>query len=165
MSKLDLTDETISKLAKELIVQNKEIVKSENEKKLRDIRLLLTNYRFLKNHLNIEIPTMTEDSQLSNYELSLYSLIGYRVRSKEMLIFFNNVLEEYKSICFNKSQEAIRKYRVIDGLYINEHEATRNELSMRLNADIKTIRRDEKNAIEELSVMTFGIDGINDMTK
>lgn len=165
MSKPELSDEAITRLAKEILNQNKLIVKSESAKKLRNIKLLLTNYRFVRNHLNIELPIIEDDTQLSNYELSLYSLIAYRARTKEMLIFFNAVLDEYKAICYKTSPDMIRRYEVIAGLYLNEEPEDKTDLAIRLQVDVRTISRDEKKATNELAVTTFGFDGLNDMTK
>jgi predicted DNA-binding transcriptional regulator YafY len=50
-------------------------------------------------------------------------------------------------------------------LYIDSNVLTVAKLAERFNVDENTIRRDEKKAISELSVMIFGIDGLNDMSK
>lgn len=162
---IDLTDETIEKLADRIFTKSNDFSKTESEKQLRNTQDLLKNYRLLENHIDVEMPKLDEDTPLSKYELSLYSLLGYRARSKEMIIFVKEVLDRYKNICMNGTSEQQRRYKVIKGLYIDSPALTKDKLSELFNADIKTIRRDELQAINELSIMIFGIDSINDMSK
>jgi len=162
---IDLTDETIDKLADKIFTKSTDFAKSESEKQLRNTKLLLQYYRLLENHLDVDLPELDDDTKLSKYELSLYSLLGYRARSKEMVIFIKEILSRYKNICMNGSIEQQRRYEVIVSLYVAEPQITRSVLCERFSVDESTIRRDVRKAIEELTVMIFGIDGINDMSK
>lgn len=162
---LELSDSTIDKIVDGLITKGHDFSKTESEKELRNTKHLLKNYRLLENHANVEIPTLKDDVPLSKYELSLYSLLGYRARSKEMIQFINKILDEYKKLCINGTPEQRRRYKVIELLYVTSPSITRVKLCERFNVDESTIRRDEKRAIEELSVMIFGIDALNDVTK
>lgn len=162
---LELSDETIGKIVDGLITKGKDFSQSESEKELRNTKQLLKNYRLLENHANVEIPKLQDDVPLSKYELSLYSLLGYRARSKEMIQFVNQILDEYRKICLDGNNEQRRRFEVIRSLYVNVPSLTRIELCHRFNVDESTIRRDERKAIDELSVMIFGIDALNDMTK
>lgn len=162
---IDLSDETIGKIVDGLIKRNKVFSKSESERELRNTKELLKNYRLLENHLDVELPSIDDDTPLSRYELSLYSLLGYRARSKEMLGFVNEIIGRYREICMQGSPEQQRRYKIIRDLYIGKPTITRVKLAQRFSCDEKTIRRDERRAINELSVMIFGIDGLNDMSK
>lgn len=162
---LNLSDETISKIVDNLISRSDRGQKTESEKKLRNVKNLLQNYKLLENHLNVSLPTLEDDVQLSKYELSLYSLLGYRARSKEMMMFINKILDEYKRICIHGSYDTQRQYDVIKSLYLNDKTLTYTTLAEKYHVDEKTIRRDEKKAINKLSVMIFGVDSINDMSK
>ena len=75
---INLSDETLDKLAKSLVKKFDSFQKLELEKKLRNVKVLLINYKYLESHLNVEFPQLEDDVKLSKYELSLYSLIGYR---------------------------------------------------------------------------------------
>ena len=163
--KVDLSDETINKLASELVKKSDSFQKLESEKKLRNVKILLINYKYLENHLNIELPELEDDIKLSKYELSLYSLLGYRARSKELMKFVNESLTKYKSICEGSNDEGQRRYDVIFSLYIASHRTTYRALAQKYSLDENTIRRDERKAREELSILMFGADSINDMSK
>lgn len=162
---IELSDSTISKIVDGLIQRNKDFSKTESERELRNTKELLKNYRLLENHLDVALPEIDDDTPLSRYELSLFSLLGYRARSKEMLVFVNEILNRYREICLQGTPEQHRRYRVIQSLYLDKPAVTRTKLADRFDCDEKTIRRDEKRAITELSVMIFGIDGLNDVSK
>ena len=162
---IELSEDTIHKIVDNLITRSKSFSKTESEKELRNTKELLKNYRFLEKHLDVALPKIDDDTRLSQYELSLISLLGYRARSKEMLIFVNQILERYKSLCMEGTPEQQRRYRIIRALYIDGPAVTRTKLAAHFSCDEKTIRRDERRAIDELSVMIFGIDGLNDMSK
>lgn len=163
--KVELSDETIGKLADELVKKSDSFQKLESEKKLRNVKVLLVNYKYLENHLNVELPELEDDMKLSKYELSLYSLLGYRARSKELMKFVNDSLIRYKSICEGSNDEGQRRYDVIYSLYIAAHRMTYNAIAKKYSVDDNTIRRDERKAREELSILMFGADSINDMSK
>lgn len=46
---------------------------------------LLTYYQLLENHLDVELSEVDSDVSLSQYELSLYSLLGDWMQSKEIM--------------------------------------------------------------------------------
>lgn len=162
---IDLSDETVNKIVDRLITRGNQFKKIESEKELRNTKLLLKNYRLLRNHAEVELPKLEDDVPLTNSELSLYSLLGYRARSKEMIEFVNEILRKYKEICTNGTYEQRRTYKVIDALYLADERMTVNKLCKIYNVDESTIRRDVKRAVKELSVMIFGIDGLNDLSK
>ncbi|MFC6261969.1 hypothetical protein ACFP1C_13670, partial [Levilactobacillus fujinensis] len=91
--------------------------------------------------------------------------LGYRVRSKEMMEFVNNILTRYREICTAGTFEDQRRYGVIKKLYLIDGKQTRLQLADFYQVDEKTIRRDERKAIDDLSIMIFGIDAFNDMSK
>lgn len=162
---IELSDATVAKIVDGLITGNQKIDKTESEQELRNTKTLLQNYQLLENHLDVEMPEVKDDVPLSRYELSLYSLLGYRVRSKEMMEFVNNILGRYKEICMAGTFEERRRYDVIRKLYLIDGKLTRLQLADFYQVDEKTIRRDERKAIDELSIMMFGIDALNDMSK
>ncbi|MQM78851.1 hypothetical protein [Lentilactobacillus buchneri] len=162
---LTLSDETINKLVDQLISKGSDFAKTESEKQLRNTKDLLKNYRLLENHLDVDLPKLEDETPLSKYELSLYSLLGYRARSKEMIQFINQIIDRYHGICEEGTYEQHRRYKVIYNLYFGHPLMNRVQLAKLFNCDEKTIRRDEKLAIHELSIMLFGVDSLNDMSK
>lgn len=162
---IELSESTIRKIVDGLITRGKKFSKSESELELRNTKSLLSHYQLLESHLNVDMPEVHDDVPLSQYERSLYSLLGYRVRSKEMMEFVNNVLGRYEEICKAGTFEEQRRYDVIKKLYLIDGKLTRLQLADFYQVDEKTIRRDERKAIDELSIMMFGIDALNDMSK
>lgn len=162
---IELSDSSVEKIVDLLIYKNRKVEKNESEKELRNTEELLKNYRLLKNHANVDIPRLKDDVPLSSHQLSLYSLLGYRARSKEMIIFIDKILDEYKTICQAGEIEKRRRWDVISNLYINPREMSLTQLSEKFHADVKTIKRDKQKAIKELSIMIFGLDSLNDMSK
>ncbi|GEO64451.1 MULTISPECIES: hypothetical protein [Companilactobacillus] len=171
MEVIDLSDETIDKLANTLIGKRKKITLLKSQKELRNIKLLLEQYRYLENHTELPLPDFKSEipnsykEHLPADELSIQSMLGYRARSKEMMILFKEILKRYKGICDHGDEEQKRRYGVVDGYYLSRDFLNKNKLAKKYHCDPKTIDRDMKKAISELSVMTFGLDGINDMSK
>lgn len=161
---MNLDKDTVNAIVAKLINETKKVKKSDYEKQLRDVRLLLKNYQFLKNHINIELPEIEKENGLHDYQNRLFSLLGYRARTKEIFEFVNDVLAEYKNICSQGSIEQKRQCDIIFCHYINEHRLSYAELAIKYDMDESTVRRYEKRARQELSVMLFGIDSINDQS-
>lgn len=162
---IELSDSTISKMVDQLISKGNNFAETESEQKLRNTKALLQNFWLLGNHLDIKMPTVDEDVPLSKYEISLYSLLGYRVRTKEMLEFVTAIIDRYGELCKQGTFEDERRYEVIKKLYLVDRRLTRMQLADQYDVDEKTIRRDERKAINELSIMIFGIDALNDVSK
>jgi len=165
MTEVSLTPESTKALAMDIIKYSSGFGRTESEKKLRNVKILLENYRYLQNHLDIELPEIQMDDKLSGYQLSLYSLLGYRARSREMMEFVNDIFNQYKHICQSGTEADRRKYSIIDGLYLSEKHQSKQSLCERWNIDGSTLNRDEHKAMNELKVMLFGIDSLNDITK
>lgn len=82
-----------------------------------------------------------------------------------MMEFVNQILNEYKQVCSSWTYDQQRRYDVISSLYINKNAVTKTKLAQKFNVDEQTIYRDERKAIDEISIMLFGIDALNDMSK
>ncbi|WP_373880047.1 hypothetical protein [Levilactobacillus brevis] len=65
---IDLSDETIGKIVDGLITRGNKFAKSESEQELRNTKSLLSHYLLLQNHLNVELPEVSDDVPLSQYE-------------------------------------------------------------------------------------------------
>jgi len=161
---IDLSDATIAKIVAGLIHSGEQSAELESTKKLRNTKVLLKNYRFLSNHVDVDLPELDESTHLSKRELSLYSLLGYRARTKEMMIFINEILERYEIICTSGSPEQQRRYAVVKRLYLTEPAMTQQKLAELYSVDERTIRSDVSKAVEELTTMLFGADGLNDIS-
>ncbi|GEO58487.1 hypothetical protein [Companilactobacillus bobalius] len=165
MKEISLTPESIKELATEIINISDKKTDNERGKELRNVKILLVNYRYLQNHLDVKLPEIDIDGELSRNQLSLYALLGYRERSREMMEFVNEVLGKYKKICMSGNDADKRKFGIIDGLYLSEKRKSKQWLCEYWNIDDSTLRRDQKKAFGELKVMLFGIDSLNDISR
>jgi hypothetical protein len=72
-------------------------------------------------------------------------------------------LEAYKEICLSTGKpEDKRKWRIINKKFIERPLLNDDKLAEQLHVDRSTISRNCKEALEDLSVVLFGIDMIND---
>lgn len=162
---MNLDKRDIEALAEAILNKSHKFKKSDYEHTLRNTGMLLKNYQLLINHIDVELPELEKEDVLHEGEKDLYSIRGYRFRTKEMMMFTKTILNRYKSICAQGTPEQRRQCDVIFSLYINDHRLSYFEIARKFNVDDSTIRRDEKKATQELSVMLFGIDSINDFSK
>ena len=71
------------------------------------------------------------------------------------------MLEIYRKYCEQSNNaEDMRRLRVIDGLYINEPAQTEKQIAEAESVDIRTIYYDANIAVEKITFLLFGIDGL-----
>lgn len=147
--------------------------KSRYDRRLRNTRLLLKNYRSFKKHIQgaiyntkqakesaIDILDGLDERMLSD---NLY-VEGIKESQQRTIIILNHVeemLRYYRIACkqSNKDEE-LRRYRVIMAMYIDDKKKTANEIAEKENIEVRTVYKDISNAIKTLSALIFGIDSI-----
>lgn len=156
-----ITNEVVKSHEHQKVIENKK----REDWKLRNTSLLLKNYRMLKSHCNgiIEDLEIYEAITYNSHELDLNTLMRYKAKTAKMLDYFESMLGSYKSHCDKMGESAQRRFKAIYKLYIDATAMTKSEVGVILNVDESTIRRDEKKAIEELSIYLFGIESLNDL--
>lgn len=108
--------------------------------------------------LNLHISDDLKNVNTSNFNFNyLDGRLNYQEQKQDYL--------GSRLICINGEPEEQRKFKVINSYFISDHSLNKNELAEKYHVDRKTIDRDVKKAISDLSVMIFGIDGLNDMSK
>lgn len=173
-------NEGIQKGLKQYDNMQKNKTKFRYDKRLRNTRLLLKNYRSFVEHCDnakylVENP-IKKEIEKDNLKVQLFDdfynlqddayIVASILKSKEktriILDHINLCLDFFqeKAIKTN-NQEMIRRYNVISDLYINETPMTYEEIAEIEHISQKTVNRDRKKAIEELSVLIFGIDGLD----
>lgn len=171
----ELTDEHIIKVAARagaLAFRDYQlkIKKSNYEKKCRNIKLILENYHYLEKHVNVDLPELNAKDQetvavIPKWELSVYAMLGFKARSKLMIEYINLVLKAYKEDCSYSNDEAVkRRYLVIKSLYLNNPTINRERCAELFHVNHRTIDRDVTASLQDLSVLLFGADAINDMS-
>lgn len=150
------------------------------DKRLRNTRLLLKNYRSFVEHCDnakylIENPIKKEIEKDSlkvqlfddfyNLQDDAYivsSILKSKEKTRIILDHINLCLDFFQAKALKtNNQEMIRRYNVISDLYIKENPMTYEEIAETEHISQKTVNRDRKKAIEELSVLIFGIDGLD----
>ena len=173
-------NEGIQRGLKEYDLKQKNKMKIKYDKRLRNTRLLLKNYRSFVEHCNnakysVENPIKKEISK-NNLTVQLFddlynlqddafvvsSILKSKEKTKIILDHINMCLEffEQKAIKTN-NQEMIRRYNVIDNLYIKAKPMSFEQTAEQEHISTKTVNRDKNKAIQELSVLIFGIDGLD----
>ncbi|MFC6180005.1 hypothetical protein [Lactiplantibacillus daowaiensis] len=148
----------------------KKYQKSAYERKLRNTKLILENYRYLEDHVNVGLPKLNTDDQaataaIPKWELSVYALIGYQSRSKLMIRYIDLVLKQYEEDCINSADELRkRRYREIKALFLNKKTINRDRCAELFGVDHRTINRDIQAVTHDLSILLWGADAINDMS-
>ncbi|WP_188068618.1 hypothetical protein [Brevibacillus brevis] len=153
--------------------QEKEKQKQQKEKRdwrLRNTKLLLKHYRSFVSHVEGSREKVTAmdyaDAMESLYtnRLALESIKRSRQRTIVMVKFVQKMISVYQAMCETSGlQEDLRRYHIIYELYISEKtekKQTVEELAEFHNIEPRTVYNDVKNAVNTLSVLVFGVDGI-----
>lgn len=154
--------------------------KIKYDKRLRNTKLLLKNYREFCEHCekavystenavkkeikegNNTVELFEELYNLQDDALIVTSILKSKERTKIILEHIKLCLEFYEhKAAKTKNLEMQRRYDVIKRLYINEETESYEEISEILHISTKTVDRDRRKATQELSVLLFGIDGLD----
>ncbi|MGL5440811.1 MAG: hypothetical protein ACRDA4_10615 [Filifactoraceae bacterium] len=145
------------------------------DRRLRNTRLLLRHYRSLKAHSKISDSTINyieEDNvidvlddieDISTEEQYVQAIRRTKVRTKNILRHIDKAMKYYEYICKAEGENKLRRYNIIDYVYIdpkNNELVTYEEAAEHFDLNIKTVGRDVRLAIEDLSILFFGIDGL-----
>jgi len=172
-----LAAETAAKMALETVAkENKNYIKMRYDKRLRNTKLLLRNYRMLKEHIAgsafdagevkeqmredaIDIlDLMWESADLTAYVESLKNSVE---RTRTIMAHIDEMLGFYEMYCLkNKKEEERRRFRVTKMFYIDEETFTAEEIAEIEHIDKRTVYRDIESAVEKISALIFGIDGL-----
>lgn len=166
-------------LTKEQLTVISQAVKSELDKdqkrkakelkdyRLRNTTLLVKNYRMLRVHCNgiVEDLEVYEDAVYDPSDLDLNSLMKYKAKTAKMLDYFDSIFRAYGEL--SKYRDGMhRRYQIVARMYVrSDCKQNANELASYFNIDRSTVTRDTKKAIDELSIMLFGIDSFDDLDK
>lgn len=151
-------------------------VKKRYDRRLRNTRLLLKHYRTLKVHdglANGSISSIKEENaidvlddidSINNEEQYVQAISRTKIRTAIIVRHINKSIEYYEIICGKAGDIKKKRYDIIKYMYIDSIEnnitPTYEEVAEHFNIATKTVGRNIKRAIEDLSTLFFGIDGI-----
>ena len=144
------------------------------DKRLRNTKLLLKNFRELEAHSNNAVfemsqvqdgdlfdilDLMTRDStELDMQVESIKSSVG---RTQLIVEHVREMLTIYKLSCDRSDKpEDKRRYRTIERLYLLEEPWSAQEIADKEGIDISTVYKDLNEAVRRLTALIFGVDGI-----
>lgn len=146
------------------------------DRRLRNTRLLLKHYRSLQAHNklaeNTTVRIYREDAvdilddieAIDDEEQYVQALSRTKIRTLMIVAHMNKAMMYYKSICEADDKGKERRYKIINYMYLEMNKddtiPTYEQAAEYFNLSVKTIGRDIKLAIEDLSILFFGIDGI-----
>lgn len=138
----------------------------------RNTKELLKQYRNFKafvkravyeTKIEVDISEVLADLMMPgrNAEARVKSIMESRARTATMVKHMEVAVDLYKTYCFRYgTKEDIRRWRVIDGLYISDDRLTVSELAEIERVVERTIYKDVDIACDCLSGLVFGVDGV-----
>lgn len=153
-----------------------EMTRTKNERadrRLRNTKLLLRNYRMFKAHAEnavYDAQEIDEDAydiidlmsdRWQDSEVFVESIKQSVARTVTIVAHVEAMLHLYEAYCVNcGNPEELRRWEVIKGLYIDEPAVTVRQLANDHFVTERTIYRDVDIACERIAALIFGIDGI-----
>jgi predicted DNA binding protein len=159
------------------------IVKSSNDKRRGNVKLLLRKYRDISLHAdealydaNDSSITFTPDGEEyytladildplnsgKRIDFKIASTMRSAIRSGMLVEHMNRMIEAYRVMCEKSGNpEDLRRYRVLYNMYFDpDREPTAEEIADEEHIGKSSVYNDINKAVEALSVLIFGVDGI-----
>lgn len=148
--------------------------KSRYDRRLRNTKLLLREYRKLKSYCQDAIYStkqlegnaidILDEIDGSEYDNVLYidSIKKSKDRTLVIIEHINKMIDIFRYYSeASKRPEETRRFHVVYDMYIGNEEKTAEEIAERYAIEQRTVYRDINKAAETLSALIFGIDGLN----
>lgn len=143
------------------------------DRRLRNTKLLLRNYHMLKEHAENSVFGRTQmeesaadilESMLSIYdnEVIVDSIRRSASRTAIIVSHIEVMLGLYESYCEKSTSSEVdkRRYNVLWDRYMAEHPLNVKEIATKYNMSRENVYSDLNIAIERLSALIFGVDGM-----
>jgi hypothetical protein len=166
--------DTGTKAAMEYIMEEKKTQqKGRYDRRLRNTRLLLKNYRTLKQHAQgavfnakkakenaVDILDGLDSFQFDD-NLYIESIKRSQQRTIIILRHIDEMMKYYRIACEESGREdEMRCYRIIMGTYIDDEKKTAEEIAEIENIERRTVYKNINTAMKPLSALIFGVDSI-----
>ena len=146
--------------------------KGRYDKRLRNTKLLLKNYKLFKRHLKNAIynaSQIEEDNAidildlmwdpLNSHDMIVESIKKSAVRTKVIIEHIDSMLEIYEMLCLqSKKPEDIRRWRVLQSMYLLDEDTSIDDIAFREDIDSRTVYRDIDTSCDKLAALIFGVD-------
>lgn len=145
------------------------------DRQLRNTKLLLQHYRSLNSHYANAV-WEEDDSEDEDSFCDIMELMNSRSYDDEVFVdsikqsskktriimrHVNKMLEEYETMCKESSRpDDLRHWRVIKALYLSPTRTAAMDVAEAERIDKRTVYKDVDAAVEDLTMLLFGIEGI-----
>ncbi len=154
----------VKKMAKEEAATKKK----KQDRRIHNTRLLLRQYRTLKDGAENAVYEKSEDIEsilgdidsTDQDELVVESIKRTAGRTAVILAHVDKMLDVHRVYCNKHDPVYRRQHKVIMAMYINKKRKTRGELAQEFDVSTVTIHKDIKAAVERLSALLFGVEGL-----
>lgn len=153
--------------------ERKNMRKKSADRRLRNTKLLMRNYRMLKENADNSVfgrsqmeesaaDILTSMMNLYNDEVIVESIKRSASRTAIIVSHIETMLGLYEAYC-SKSSSPLdnRRYEIIRDMYIVENPMTVKEIAKKQKMSRENVYSDIKIAIEMLTSLIFGVDGLN----
>lgn len=143
------------------------------DRRLRNTKLLLRNYHMLKENAENSVFGRTQmeesaadilESMMSMYdnEVIIESIKRSATRTAVIVTHIETMLGLYAAYCDKAADRRIetRRYEVLWDLYIADEALSVKEVAEKQHISMDTVYTDRRMAVEKLSALIFGIDGL-----
>lgn len=144
------------------------------DRRLRNTKLLLRNYHMLKEHAENSVFGRTQmeesaidilESMMSMYdnEVIIESIKRSATRTAVIVSHIETMFGLYEAYCGKAPNREIemRRYEVVWDMYMADNILSAKEIAEKQNISTRNVYGDIKVAIERLSALIFGVDGLN----
>ena len=129
------------------------------DKRLYNTKLLMRNYRDLKEHADKILNLMSE--WVREEASTVDSIKKSAARTRLIMDHINEMLQIYQAACErSKRPEDTRRYGVLYDYYISPENLSLEEIAEKYSVDTRTIYRDIRDATARITALLFGVDGI-----
>lgn len=163
--------------AKEVVAEQARKAAGRCDRRLRNTKLLLKNYRMFKKHCTGAVYTdeagehdgREEETALElldmmlqrNNAITVESIRSSCRRTKIMIRHIDTMLGLYETYCNQGDNEALKRgLRIIKAMYIDETAKPVEQIAMQENVSARQVYRDHDAAVDKISMLMFGIDAL-----
>lgn len=156
-----------------LTEERKQLKKGRYDRRLRNTRLLLKNYRSFRNYAKNAVYKASQLKEnavdildgLDDYSfddgLYIESIKKSQQRTLIILNHIDEMLRYYKIDCEQSGKdEELRRYRIIVAYYINDQRKSAEQIAEDEHIERRTLYKDINMALKPLSALIFGIDSM-----
>ena len=147
----EIIEEIVKVTTAEILKQRDNIIVEEIDNRYCDVKLLMKNYRKLKLYY----------AQVNSEVQEVDAICVMRHKTKLLMSHVDKMLAVYRALCQESEvPEENRRWDVLYMRYVAEERKKLSDIAELLNVDKRTLYRDTNKALEDMSVLLFGIESI-----